>query len=165
MNKIQLTQNEILSLENLIEESENYGKTKLRNIIIILTISTIVAGALLLINNKMTLSQLILPLIGLLTFWILTIIGGWKLSQGNIKKLKKDLESGFKISGTSTIRSINKRNGKIKLEDGIYIWETNILIKQPKIGDQINYSVTPSNEHIFNITKTPHNNGEHEEPL
>jgi preprotein translocase subunit YajC len=158
MSKVQLTQNEIESLKNLIEESENYGKTKLRNIILILTIATFGAGILLVTINEMSSTQIFLPLFGLLILWILMMIGAWKLSQGNIKKLKKDLKSGFKIIGISRIRSINKLNRKIKLEDGIFVWETNPLLDQLKVGDKIEYSVSPSNEHIFNIIKTPHNN-------
>jgi hypothetical protein len=164
VTKIQLTQNEIESLKNLIEESEKYGKTKLRNLILMLTIATFGTGILLITINEMSMNQVSLPLFGLLGLWILMMVGTWKLSQGNIKKLKKDLKSGFKISGISRIRSINKLNRKIKLVDGIYVWETNPLLDQLKVGDKIEYSVSPSNEHVFNIIKTPHNNGEHAGP-
>ncbi|EAZ79302.1 hypothetical protein [Algoriphagus machipongonensis] len=157
MKEVQLTDEEISILQQEINHAEDYRTKKLKEVTLMVIGGVILSATIFIFNKGLKFSQIIIPCAGLGLLMILISLIAWFFAYKPIKKMKNDLSNQTKLIGHSEIESINVFNRKITLVDGTKVWQMNQHQEKWKKGDLIIYSMTPSNEYIFECVKTPHN--------
>jgi len=148
MDRVQLTTDEKEQLRKTIEQAVTFRNKKLKELIL-LVIGAIAVGLVAaywtgIFSWTILLVALTIGLTMISIFFI-----GWYLAEQPIKKMKKDLESGIKRTGTSEINRINLFNRTIILVDGMTVYENDSLYGKWKKGDKIFYQTTISGQHLF----------------
>lgn len=148
MNTIDLTTDERDELKRAIQDAKTYRSKKLKELTAVIIGATILGLGVSYWTGTLSWAMIFIVmafgLVGLLLFGL-----AWQFADRPIKKMEKDLELGFKLTGISEIKTINIFNRAIKLGDGTIVYEDNFTSDKWTRGDKIFYRTTNSGEHLF----------------
>jgi hypothetical protein len=150
--KKELTEIEKSLLKEEILSSNFHLKKQFNSTILYILLGVIISGIFNYWKYGYSIGLIFFSLI-LFTIFLIPLFIAFSISRKRINRLKNDLDSSFKIIGTKKIKSINYFNRKIKLSNGIKVFEPIESYKTFEKGDLINFKVSPSNEFIFECTK------------
>lgn len=153
MKEVLLTNREKLILENELTKYESYKRNRIKYFLIAVIGGNLIAGTIAYSNYGDRNGRLYLGLLILMTLMLIPIGILFLQSKTRINKLKSDIKKGKKIEGKGMIKSINKVNQTIHLDNGIKGFISIEYIGEFKKGDIVKFKISPSNEYIFDLIK------------
>lgn len=153
MKEILLTNREKLKLENELTKYESDIKNRIKHFLIAIIGGNLIAGTIAYSNYGDRNGRLYLGILILMSLLLIPIGIFFLKSKKRINKLKSDIKKGKKIEGKGKIKSLNKFNQTIYLDNGIKGFISIEYFGEFKKGDIVKYKISPSNEYLFDFIK------------